>query len=488
MDPRLAPRRLHHRPPARCVAGRPRRRPAQRRRLACAGLPRRPALGADPGDRRHRARRVVRRRRAGLDARHPGRRVLDRARHRLRPGRSSPRSCHRGARARRRRLVRPAHGHPRQAPRQGSDHHDVPGLVFVQLDGVARVVFERARRSGDIPTLDRWLRDGSHHVVGWETGWSSQTGVSQCGILHGSVVDMPAFRWVDKDAGTVVVSNRPKSAAAIERAHSDGQGLLAHNGSSYGNLFSGDAERAALTMSNAGKRKEGRVGAGYVGYFSRPQQATRTFIAVVVEVARERSAAAKQRRRGVQPRSSAAGRTRSCGRSPRSSAATCACRACSTTSPRAGRRSTSTCSATTRCPTTPAPSAPTRWPCCATSTTRSPASTGRCSGRPGPTTSSSCPTTVRPRARRSSERNGETLAELVGRLCGGATSGDSDAEQGRTESSAWLRQARDKDGTRRRARRRIPTVLGSGSLGLVTLPGEPRRLTRERDRRAATRR
>jgi uncharacterized membrane protein YvlD (DUF360 family) len=71
---------------------------------------------------------------------------------------------------------------------------DVPGVVFVQLDGVSHGVLRRALRSGDVPTLHRWLHDGSHHLVEWETGWSSQTGVSQCGILHGSTTDMPAFR------------------------------------------------------------------------------------------------------------------------------------------------------------------------------------------------------------------------------------------------------------------------------------------------------
>ena len=178
----------------------------------------------------------------------------------------------------------------RQARRRAKDADvtDVPGVVFVQLDGVAHAVLRRALRSGDVPDLHRWLRDGSHRLVGWETGWSSQTGVSQCGILHGSTVDMPAFRWVDKATGEVVVSNHPKCAAAIERAHSDGNGLLAHHGSSYGNLFSGDAERAVLTMSGAGRRKEGRTGAGYFGYFSRPGQATRTLLACVVEIGRER--------------------------------------------------------------------------------------------------------------------------------------------------------------------------------------------------------
>ena len=192
----------------------------------------------------------------------------------------------------------------RQARRRSKDAvvTDVPGVVFIQLDGVAHAVLRRALRSGDVPTLHRWIRDGSHVLVGWETGWSSQTGVSQCGILHGSTVDMPAFRWIDKTTGEVVVSNHPKCAALIEQAHSDGNGLLAHHGSSYGNLFSGDAERAVLTMSGAGQRKEGRTGAGYFGYFSRPGQATRTLIAAIVEIGRERLAAGRQRRRGVEPR------------------------------------------------------------------------------------------------------------------------------------------------------------------------------------------
>ena len=38
---------------------------------------------------------------------------------------------------------------------------------------------------------------------------------------------MPAFRWIDKTTGDVFVSNQPKYAARIERAHSDGNGLLA---------------------------------------------------------------------------------------------------------------------------------------------------------------------------------------------------------------------------------------------------------------------
>jgi hypothetical protein len=76
------------------------------------------------------------------------------------------------------------------------------------------------------------------------------------------------------------------------------------------------------------------------------------------------------------------------------------------------------------------------------------------------------------------QRTGETLPALVARLCGGAESGDEDADEGKTESTAWLRQARN-SAPEPVAARDIPIVLGSGSLALISLPGEPRRLTRE---------
>ena len=72
------------------------------------------------------------------------------------------------------------------------------------------------------------------------------------------------------------------------------------------------------------------------------------------------------------------------------------------------------------------------------------------------------------------QRNGEHLADVVARLCGGAASGDDDAERGRTESTAWVRHARHGDGEEEAPAPQQPTVLGSGSLGLVSLPGPQR--------------
>ena len=354
----------------------------------------------------------------------------------------------------------------------------VPGVVFVQLDGLAKVVLERALRSGDAPTLHRWLRDGTHALVGWETGWSSQTGVSQCGILHGSTADMPAFRWLDKETRRVVVSNHPSWARVIESAHSDGHGLLAHDGSSYGNLFSGDAERAVLTMSGAGRRKEGRLGAGYFGYFSRPQQAARTLLAVVVEIARERRAAGAQRRRGVEPHVHR-GWTYSLLRAFTTIISRdvsvegvindmCEGRAViyvdflgyDEVAHHSGPERADTLAVLRDLDHQVARIERTvRW-------------------TPRPYRIVVLSDHGQTQGATFAQRSGETLAELVARLCGAAASGDDDAEEGRTESTAWLRHARHADPAPEVAPADRPVVLGSGSLGLISLPGEARRLTR----------
>ncbi len=177
---------------------------------------------------------------------------------------------------------------------------DVPGVIFLQIDGLAHAVVQRAMRNGDVPTLSSWV-SSTHTLLAWETDWSSQTGASQCGILMGSNWDMPAFRWMEKETGLVLVSNHPKSAAVIEAAHSNGKGLLHADGASRDNIFTGDATDAVLTMSVAGKTK-GRIGAGYYAYFSQPYNATRTLLVALADVVREIFESTAQRRRDVQPR------------------------------------------------------------------------------------------------------------------------------------------------------------------------------------------
>ncbi|MGV9453512.1 phage holin family protein [Streptomyces sp. NPDC003635] len=189
-----------------------------------------------------------------------------------------------------------------------------PGTVFMQLDGVGHDVLRDAVGKGLMPTLARWT-DGNrptHRLTPWRTDWSSQTGASQLGILHGSNFDVPAFRWYEKDTREVMVCNRPTSAAELQRRAGEafgGSGLLTVDGASRGNLFSGGAEEQALVLSIATRRRsrENRSRAGYFAYFSDPANAVRTALSFVAEVGREIGQSTRARLRKARPRVSRGG-------------------------------------------------------------------------------------------------------------------------------------------------------------------------------------
>ena len=100
---------------------------------------------------------------------------------------------------------------------------DVPGLLFLEIDGLAAPVLRRSMRDGSTPEMARWVAEGTHQLLEWETDFSSQTGSSQAGILLGSNDDIPAFRWVEKETGTVMTCSEPDACAEIERRRSNGQ-------------------------------------------------------------------------------------------------------------------------------------------------------------------------------------------------------------------------------------------------------------------------
>ncbi len=145
----------------------------------------------------------------------------------------------------------------RIARRQGGgERTDVPGIIFLEIDGLGLPILRSAMRDGNAPTLARWVSEQTHRLSEWETDLSSQTGASQAGILLGSNHDIPAFRWVEKESGRLMTCSAPGDCARIEREHATGVGLLIDGGSSRGNLLSGEAEEVILTVSRMEAEKQ----------------------------------------------------------------------------------------------------------------------------------------------------------------------------------------------------------------------------------------
>jgi uncharacterized membrane protein YvlD (DUF360 family) len=195
----------------------------------------------------------------------------------------------------------------RVARRQGAPTHtDAPGILFLEIDGLAAPVLRRAMRDGNTPVLARWLSEGTHRLIEWETDLSSQTGASQAGILLGSNHDIPAFRWVEKESGRVMSCSAPGDCAEIEHRRATGNGLLVGGGASRGNLLSGEADEVILTVSRMDAEK--RSNPGYRAFLANGFNVTRELVLFAGEVVVEYTAAVGQRRRGVIPRGERGGR------------------------------------------------------------------------------------------------------------------------------------------------------------------------------------
>jgi uncharacterized membrane protein YvlD (DUF360 family) len=189
----------------------------------------------------------------------------------------------------------------RIARRSGErEETSVPGIVFLEIDGLALPVLQRAIRNGSAPNMGRWLEEGSHDLVEWETDLSSQTGASQAGILLGSNDDIPAFRWVEKETATLMVCSAPADCEEIERRHKVGRGLLTNDGASRGILLSGEADHVILTASRS--EAERRANPGYRAFYANGFNVLRSLVLFFWEVVLEVSAALRASRRDVRPR------------------------------------------------------------------------------------------------------------------------------------------------------------------------------------------
>jgi uncharacterized membrane protein YvlD (DUF360 family) len=177
---------------------------------------------------------------------------------------------------------------------------DAPGIVFLEIDGLALPVLQRATRDGSAPNMARWLAEENYRFAEWETDLSSQTGASQAGILLGSNDDIPAFRWVEKETAKLVACSGPPDCAEIERRHATGIGLLADGGASRGNLLSGEADHMILTVSRMDAEK--RANPGYRAFFANGFNVVTVLVLFFWEVVLEWSAAGRAKRRDIRPR------------------------------------------------------------------------------------------------------------------------------------------------------------------------------------------
>ena len=185
-----------------------------------------------------------------------------------------------------------------------AEHETTPGFLFLEIDGLSEEVLREALDAGGMPHLAEWVASGSHTITGWECDLSSQTSASQAGLLQGSNAGIPAFRWYDRELGRPLVSAKPADAAIIQARTSNGDGLLVDGGASRGNLVTGDAPYATLTISTLTGGFGDRPGRkeAWRAYLSNPYAVPRTLLMFAGDVLTEIREARRSKRADDGPR------------------------------------------------------------------------------------------------------------------------------------------------------------------------------------------
>lgn len=177
-----------------------------------------------------------------------------------------------------------------------------PGLIVLEIDGLAKEILDEAIEKGSMPTLKSWIESNSHSLKEWETDLSSQTGSSQAGILHGNNKDLVAFRWVEKENNNkIMVSSSFSQSPIIEKRISDGNGLLSKNGASRANMFSGDTDNVIFTSSKFKEFKK-MYNPSWYAVFSSSFNFQRIFILFIWEMLVEFKSQILHKVRNIQPR------------------------------------------------------------------------------------------------------------------------------------------------------------------------------------------
>lgn len=124
------------------------------------------------------------------------------------------------------------------------DSGEEPGLLLIQIDGLARSQLEAAIEAGRMPFLESLLRRESYGLRTFYSGLPSTTPAVQAELYYGVRTGVPAFSFVDRsrgEAGTMFDSDWAREFESHFAAHAEG---LLRDGSSWSNIYSGGADPA----------------------------------------------------------------------------------------------------------------------------------------------------------------------------------------------------------------------------------------------------
>jgi endonuclease/exonuclease/phosphatase family metal-dependent hydrolase len=119
-----------------------------------------------------------------------------------------------------------------------------PGLLLIQIDGLARLQLEHAIAKGRMPFLKRLLKRNHYATHSFYPGLPSTTPAVQAELHFGVRSAVPAFSFFDRQTQQRVRMYSPDRAKQVEaKCAAQADGLL-KGGSSWSNIYTGGAGQA----------------------------------------------------------------------------------------------------------------------------------------------------------------------------------------------------------------------------------------------------
>ncbi|MDQ8204324.1 endonuclease/exonuclease/phosphatase family protein [Pelagicoccus sp. SDUM812003] len=137
-----------------------------------------------------------------------------------------------------------AHPDKLQAKLEGETARKAPGVILLQVDGLARRQFESALASGRLPFLQSMVGSGSHSLLSFYPGQPSSTPAVQAEIVYGKRCAVPAFSFYDAERGEDYRMYGAAWARRVSELASQEAASLLEGGGSYANIYSAGARRA----------------------------------------------------------------------------------------------------------------------------------------------------------------------------------------------------------------------------------------------------
>lgn len=148
-------------------------------------------------------------------------------------------------------------------PRSDAAGHE-PGLLLIQIDGLARAQMERAMAKGRLPFLKSLLTREHYELGDFYPGLPSSTPAVQAELHYGVRCAVPAFSFLDRESHRIAAMFKPEWAKKIEADLSARSEGLLRGGSSWSNIYSGGAttEESHFCASSIGLGDMMRGGSG----------------------------------------------------------------------------------------------------------------------------------------------------------------------------------------------------------------------------------